>query len=212
MRAPTPVTTRTITIESASSWRAASSRRSPTGIQRKSVWMNGWCASSPDAPRIATKIATATANAAMSTPGPMMLTHAANLWRAGRGGRGGGGGGCGAGVGGGPPRRVVPGGRHAGRIRRPDLRRRDHRQDAVDQESEERERQHDPEEARGGVGERMGGEGHGALHRQPRSRLMFSRFTVFLCRKIAMMIARPTAASAAATVITKITNTWPVAP
>ena len=111
-----------------------------------------------------------------------------------------------------PARRVVPGGRHAGRIRRPDLRRRDHRQDAVDQESEERERQHDPEEARGGVGERMGGEGHGALHRQPRSRLMFSRFTVFLCRKIAMMIARPTAASAAATVITKITNTWPVAP
>src|SRR3954466_11302998 len=41
---------------------------------------------------------------------------------------------------------------------------------------------------------------------------MFSRLTVCRCRKIAMMIARPTAASAAATVMTKITNTWPAMP
>src|SRR3954466_2380179 len=41
---------------------------------------------------------------------------------------------------------------------------------------------------------------------------MFSRLTVCRCRKIAMMIARPTAASAAATAMTKITNTWPAMP
>src|SRR5689334_8673719 len=41
---------------------------------------------------------------------------------------------------------------------------------------------------------------------------MFSRLTVCLCRKIAMMIASPTAASAAATVMTKTTNTCPAIP
>src|SRR5687768_2993038 len=41
---------------------------------------------------------------------------------------------------------------------------------------------------------------------------MFSRFTVWRCRKIAMMIASPTAASAAATVITNTTNTCPSMP
>ena len=46
----------------------------------------------------------------------------------------------------------------------------------------------------------------------PRSRLMFWRFTVRRWRKSAMMIASPTAASAAATVITKNTNTWPAEP
>src|SRR5687768_12961537 len=38
------------------------------------------------------------------------------------------------------------------------------------------------------------------------------RLTVCLCRNSAMMIARPTAASAAATVITKNTNTCPATP
>src|SRR5687767_4554453 len=46
----------------------------------------------------------------------------------------------------------------------------------------------------------------------PFSRLMFCRFTVCRWRKIAMMIASPTAASAAATVITNTTKTWPAAP
>src|SRR5215207_7624026 len=41
---------------------------------------------------------------------------------------------------------------------------------------------------------------------------MFSRLTVCRCRKIAMMIASPTAASAAATVMTNTTNTWPAMP
>src|SRR6266550_4328915 len=41
---------------------------------------------------------------------------------------------------------------------------------------------------------------------------MFSRLTVWRCRKSAMMIASPTAASAAATVMTKNTNTCPAAP
>src|SRR5688572_6327803 len=41
---------------------------------------------------------------------------------------------------------------------------------------------------------------------------MCVRFTVSRCRNIAMMIASPTAASAAATVITKNTNTWPATP
>src|SRR5262252_2587026 len=41
---------------------------------------------------------------------------------------------------------------------------------------------------------------------------MFSRLTVCLCRKIAMMIASPTAASAAATVMTNKTNTCPAIP
>ena len=41
---------------------------------------------------------------------------------------------------------------------------------------------------------------------------MFWRFTVCRCRNSAMMIASPTAASAAATVITRNTNTWPPTP
>src|SRR3954470_21541972 len=41
---------------------------------------------------------------------------------------------------------------------------------------------------------------------------MFDRFTVWRWRNSAMMIASPTAASAAATVITKKTNTWPATP
>src|SRR3712207_3788495 len=41
---------------------------------------------------------------------------------------------------------------------------------------------------------------------------MFWRLTVRRCRNSAMMIASPTAASAAATVITKNTKTWPAAP
>src|SRR5690242_9682104 len=41
---------------------------------------------------------------------------------------------------------------------------------------------------------------------------MFLRSTVWRCRNSAMMIASPTAASAAATVITKNTNTCPAAP
>src|SRR5215212_8996520 len=40
----------------------------------------------------------------------------------------------------------------------------------------------------------------------PRSRLMSLRLIVRRCRKMAMMIARPTAASAAEMVITKTTN------
>src|SRR5262249_20710440 len=47
---------------------------------------------------------------------------------------------------------------------------------------------------------------------QPLSRLTFWRLTVWRCRNSAMMIARPTAASAAATVMTKKTNTCPVTP
>src|SRR5690606_14883039 len=46
----------------------------------------------------------------------------------------------------------------------------------------------------------------------PFSRLMFLRSTDSWWRKIAMMIARPTAASAAATVMTNTTNTCPVMP
>ena len=46
----------------------------------------------------------------------------------------------------------------------------------------------------------------------PLRRLMFLRFTDWPWRKMAMMIASPTAASAAATVITNTTKTWPVVP
>ena len=51
----------------------------------------------------------------------------------------------------------------------------------------------------------------GWMH-QPCSRLMFCRSTVWWCRKMARMIASPTAASAAATVMTKKTMTWPPRP
>ena len=65
------------------------------------------------------------------------------------------------------------------------------RQGAVRQEPGERQGDRQPDHV---------SEGH-----QPRSRLMFWRSTDCLCRKIARMIARPTAASAAATVMTKKT-------
>ncbi len=48
--------------------------------------------------------------------------------------------------------------------------------------------------------------------RYHRSRLKFFMSTDSRCRKTAIMIASPTAASAAATAITKKTNTWPCTP
>ena len=103
---------------------------------------------------------------------------------------------------------VMPGG---GRIRRPGGGRRAQREEPVDEETEEREHRDEPREARDRVSQGVPRGGEIGMH-QPLSRVMSSRCTVWRCRKIEMMIARPTAASAAATVITMITKTWPVAP
>ena len=71
------------------------------------------------------------------------------------------------------------------RIRRPDLRRRRERQQAIHDKSEQRQRRQQPYELRGGLRQRMPRRRRGdCLHRrkkhQPRSTLMFSRFTVCL--------------------------------
>src|SRR5436189_18787 len=65
------------------------------------------------------------------------------------------------------------------------------RKGAVDQKAKQRKRHRKPDES----------------SHQPLSRLMLRRSTDCLCRKMPMMIASPTAASAAATVITKKTMT-----
>ena len=72
------------------------------------------------------------------------------------------------------------------------------RQRAVHQEAREREGDGEPHQM---------GDGH-----HPCRRLMFWRSTDCLWRKMARMIASPTAASAAATVMTKKTMMYPLAP
>src|ERR1051325_3310932 len=91
--------------------------------------------------------------------------------------------------------------------------RRRQRQQAVDGEAGERQQRNEPQPARRRIRQRMGRGRRRFLNRhQPLRMLMFWRFTVCRCRKSAMMIARPTAASAAATVITKKTKTCPATP
>jgi len=98
-----------------------------------------------------------------------------------------------------------------GGIRGPGGGRRTQREEPVGEEAQEREHRDQPREARDRIGEGMPRGGKIGMH-QPLSRLMSSRCTVWRCRKIEMMIASPTAASAAATVMTMITKTCPVAP
>src|SRR5205823_2024618 len=74
------------------------------------------------------------------------------------------------------------------------------RQRAVHHETGEGQRRHHPEQ-------RERGQRH-----QPLSRLMFCKSTVWRCRYTARMIASPTAASAAATAMTKNTKIWPATP
>src|SRR5207253_9775713 len=95
---------------------------------------------------------------------------------------------------------------HEGGDQRPRHHHRDHRlrlgaperECPVHQEAREREGDGEPHQM---------GEGH-----HPCRRLMFWRSTDCLCRKMARMIASPTAASAAATVMTKKTMMYPLAP
>ena len=100
------------------------------------------------------------------------------------------------------------------------------REHAVHQEAEQRQGQREPDpphraggcRVRGRLGagpDRLGLREEGRKHRgdhQPCSRLMFLRSTDLVWRKMARMIASPTAASAAATVMTKNTMTWPPSP
>src|SRR6266581_445853 len=81
--------------------------------------------------------------------------------------------------------------------------RRGERQRAVHHEPGERQRRHHPEQRE----RRKRGQRH-----QPLSRLMFCKSTVWRCRYTARMIASPTAASAAATAMTKNTKIWPATP
>src|SRR5207302_9653879 len=76
------------------------------------------------------------------------------------------------------------------------------RQRAVHHEARERQRRHHPEQRERERGKRY----------HPLSRLMFCRSTVWRCRYTARMIASPTAASAAATAMTKNTKIWPATP
>src|SRR5256886_15390152 len=74
------------------------------------------------------------------------------------------------------------------------------RQRAVQHEAEQRQCRREPNQI-------DGRSGHQSL-----SRFMFCRLTDCLCRKTARMMASPTAASAAATAMTKKTNTCPSTP
>ena len=74
------------------------------------------------------------------------------------------------------------------------------RERPVDQEPGEREGDGEPDQVGGDV------------HRQPCNRVLVFRSTEVVCRKTARMMARPTAASAAATAITKNTMSWPPTP
>src|SRR5581483_973285 len=109
------------------------------------------------------------------------------------------------------------------RISGPAMVRGDDRKRAVDEETQKRQQWHEPDPRGdrdvewmvGGWRARRGRRGlQQCVKRkhQPLSRLMFCRLTVCRWRNSAMMIASPTAASAAATVMTKNTNTWPATP
>ena len=83
------------------------------------------------------------------------------------------------------------------------------RQRPVDQKPQERQRDRQPDPAHRAVRPRGLGslEGEQGKRHQPCSRLMFLRSTDRVWRKMARMMASPTAASAAATVMTKKTMT-----
>src|SRR6185437_2994004 len=99
------------------------------------------------------------------------------------------------------------------RIRRSHVERAEQRDRAVDHEPDQRQDRQQPHQLGDGAGEWMHSTRLGQGHlNHPLSRLMFLRSTVSWWRKIAMMMANPTAASAAATLMTKITNTCPPAP
>src|SRR6266568_2562185 len=89
------------------------------------------------------------------------------------------------------------------------------REQSVDHEPGERQHRKQPHPLGDRAGERMSDRrcgNRGLEKHQPLSKLMFLRSTVCRWRKIAMMMARPTAASAAETVITNTTNTCPAVP
>ena len=90
------------------------------------------------------------------------------------------------------------------RIVRSETERARQREQAVQHEAEQRQERQEPDVARDRSLERVRARRRGMLEEhQPFRRLMFDRSTVCRCRKSAMMIASPTAASAAATVMTK---------
>src|SRR5438552_13675586 len=100
------------------------------------------------------------------------------------------------------------------RIGRPKMRAVE-RQESVDHEPCKRQDRKQPHPLRDRAGEwmsdcRCGNRGLKKHH--PLSKLMFLRSTVCRWRKIAMMMASPTAASAAETVITNTTKTCPAVP
>src|SRR4029079_15842070 len=99
------------------------------------------------------------------------------------------------------------------RIRRPGVIRARQREEPVQDEPEQGQQREEPEEAGCRPTQRVCPRRYGFLEEhQPLRMLMLDRSTVCLCRKRAMMIASPTAASAAATVLTKKTKTCPATP
>src|SRR4029079_6543167 len=99
------------------------------------------------------------------------------------------------------------------RIRRPGVIRARQREEPVQDEPEQGQQREEPEEAGCRPTQRVCPRRYGFLEEhQPLRMLMLDRSTVCLCRKRAMMIASPTAASAAATVMTKKTKTCPATP
>src|SRR5688500_1871661 len=91
------------------------------------------------------------------------------------------------------------------------------REQSVDYESKQRQEWQEPEPFGQAPREwvRRAGRGRSRLQQgehHPLRRLMSFRLIVCRWRKMAMIIASPTAASAAETVMTKTTKTWPAAP